>query len=122
MSAAQFGDRTIFRISMPLMEGHVLAHTGLSFDLSTTSGKFMRTIMAGLVEFDRTSFEERDGWPLCSPVNTSRPQCRHPPAGRARTGRIKDACAKVVYTAYSDDRLEGTQDHIETRKLDRRVL
>jgi putative DNA-invertase from lambdoid prophage Rac len=31
----------------------VLAQTGLSFDLSTASGKRMRTIMAGLAEFER---------------------------------------------------------------------
>jgi len=31
----------------------VLAQTGLSFDLSTASGKLMRTIMAGLAEFDK---------------------------------------------------------------------
>ena len=29
----------------------VLAQTGLSFDLSTASGKLMGTIMAGLAEF-----------------------------------------------------------------------
>ena len=29
----------------------VLAQTGLSFDLSTASGKLMRTIMAGLADF-----------------------------------------------------------------------
>jgi hypothetical protein len=31
----------------------VLAQTGLSFDLSTASAKLMRTIMAGLAEFER---------------------------------------------------------------------
>jgi putative DNA-invertase from lambdoid prophage Rac len=31
----------------------VVAQTGLSFDLSTSSGKLMRTIMAGLAEFER---------------------------------------------------------------------
>ena len=31
----------------------VLAQTGLSFDLGTASGKLMRTIMAGLAEFER---------------------------------------------------------------------
>jgi DNA invertase Pin-like site-specific DNA recombinase len=31
----------------------VLAQTGLSFDLSTASGRLMRTIMAGLAEFER---------------------------------------------------------------------
>ena len=31
----------------------VLAQTGLSFDLNTASGKLMRTIMAGLAEFER---------------------------------------------------------------------
>jgi putative DNA-invertase from lambdoid prophage Rac len=34
----------------------VLAQTGLSFDLSTSSGKLMRTIMAGLAEFERENW------------------------------------------------------------------
>jgi DNA invertase Pin-like site-specific DNA recombinase len=37
----------------------VLAQTGLSFDLSTSSGKLMRTIMAGLAEFERDLIGER---------------------------------------------------------------
>jgi putative DNA-invertase from lambdoid prophage Rac len=37
----------------------VLAQTGLSFDLSTASGKLMRTIMAGLAEFERDLIRER---------------------------------------------------------------
>jgi DNA invertase Pin-like site-specific DNA recombinase len=37
----------------------VLAQTGLSFDLSTASGKLMRTIMAGLAEFERDLLRER---------------------------------------------------------------
>jgi putative DNA-invertase from lambdoid prophage Rac len=37
----------------------VLAQTGLSFDLSTSSGKLMRTIMAGLAEFERDLIRER---------------------------------------------------------------
>jgi DNA invertase Pin-like site-specific DNA recombinase len=37
----------------------VLAHTGLSFDLNTASGKLMRTIMAGLAEFERDLIRER---------------------------------------------------------------
>jgi len=37
----------------------VLAQTGLSFDLSTASGKLMRTIMAGLAEFERDVIRER---------------------------------------------------------------
>jgi putative DNA-invertase from lambdoid prophage Rac len=37
----------------------VLAQTGLSFDLSTASGKLMRTIMAGLSEFERDLIRER---------------------------------------------------------------
>jgi len=36
----------------------VLAQTGLSFDLSTASGKLMRTIMAGLTEFERDLIRE----------------------------------------------------------------
>ena len=37
----------------------VLARTGLSFDLSTASGKLMRTIMVGLAEFERDLVRER---------------------------------------------------------------
>jgi putative DNA-invertase from lambdoid prophage Rac len=37
----------------------ILAQTGLSFDLSTASGKLMRTIMAGLAEFERDLIRER---------------------------------------------------------------
>ena len=37
----------------------VLAQTGLSFDLGTSSGKLMRTIMAGLAEFERDLIRER---------------------------------------------------------------
>ena len=37
----------------------VLAQTGLSFDLGTASGKLMRTIMAGLAEFERDLIRER---------------------------------------------------------------
>jgi putative DNA-invertase from lambdoid prophage Rac len=37
----------------------VLAQTGLSFDLSMASGKLMRTIMAGLAEFERDLIRQR---------------------------------------------------------------
>lgn len=37
----------------------VLAQTGLSFDLSTASGKLMRTITAGLAEFERDLVRDR---------------------------------------------------------------
>ena len=37
----------------------VLAQTGLSFDLSTPNGRLMRTIMAGLSEFERDLIRER---------------------------------------------------------------
>jgi hypothetical protein len=37
----------------------VLAQTGLTFGLSTASGKLMRTIMAGLAEFERDLIRER---------------------------------------------------------------
>src|SRR5262245_59294705 len=37
----------------------VLAQTGLSFDLATPEGKLMRTIMAGLAEFERDLIRQR---------------------------------------------------------------
>jgi DNA invertase Pin-like site-specific DNA recombinase len=36
-----------------------LAQTGLSFDLGTPNGRLMRTIMAGLAEFERDLIRER---------------------------------------------------------------
>ena len=37
----------------------MLAQTGLGFDLDTPNGKLMRTIMAGLSEFERDLIRER---------------------------------------------------------------
>ena len=37
----------------------VLAQTGLNFDLATPSGKLLRTLMAGLAEFERDLIRER---------------------------------------------------------------
>jgi putative DNA-invertase from lambdoid prophage Rac len=37
----------------------VLALNGPSFDLSTSNGKLMRTIMAGIAEFERDQIRER---------------------------------------------------------------
>ena len=37
----------------------MLAQTGLSYDLGTASGKLMRTIMAGLADFERDLIRER---------------------------------------------------------------
>jgi len=37
----------------------VIAQTGLSFDLATPGGKLMRTLMAGLAEFERDLVRER---------------------------------------------------------------
>ena len=37
----------------------MLAQNGLSFDLSTSTGKLMRTIMAGLAEFERDLIRDR---------------------------------------------------------------
>src|SRR5215475_761626 len=52
--------RTWCRPLMTCMAGiSVLAQNGLSFDLSTSTGKLMRTIMAGLAEFERDLIRER---------------------------------------------------------------
>jgi putative DNA-invertase from lambdoid prophage Rac len=54
------GRSVIFRQLFSAFESPVvLAQTGLSFDLSTVSGKLMRTIMAGLAEFERDLIRER---------------------------------------------------------------
>jgi putative DNA-invertase from lambdoid prophage Rac len=37
----------------------IIAQTGLSFDLATPSGKLLRTLMAGLAEFERDLIKER---------------------------------------------------------------
>jgi DNA invertase Pin-like site-specific DNA recombinase len=48
-----------------LVKISVLAQTGLSFDLSIASGKLMRTIMAGLAEFERdaSASASSQAWP-----------------------------------------------------------
>jgi DNA invertase Pin-like site-specific DNA recombinase len=57
----------------------VLAQTGLSFDLSTASGKLMRTIMAGLAEFERDLIRDRV---KVRPGSRARPRRQARPATR----------------------------------------
>ena len=59
----------------------VLAQTGLSFDLSTASGKLMRTIMAGLAEFERDLIRDRVKSGLA--------------AARARGVNLKSSCPRL---------------------------
>jgi hypothetical protein len=60
----------------------VLAQTGLSFDLSTVSGKLMRTIMAGPAEFERDLIRDRAKSGLAAAramgVNLGRPPGQRP--------------------------------------------
>ena len=71
----------------------VLAQTGLSFDLSTASGKLMRTIMAGLAEFERDLIRDR----VKSGLAAARARRHRPgPSGRSAPIRQKGeegACA-----------------------------
>jgi putative DNA-invertase from lambdoid prophage Rac len=55
------------------------AQTGLSFDLSTASGKLMRTIMAGLAEFERDLIRDRV---KVRPGSRARPRRQARPATR----------------------------------------
>lgn len=74
----------------------VLAHTGLSFDLNTASGKLMRTIMAGLAEFERDLIRER----VRSGLAAAR--ARGVALGRKVGQRPSDKKAKRVLTMHRE--------------------
>ena len=74
----------------------VLAQTGLSFDLSTASGKLMRTFMAGLAEFERDLIRERVKSGLAAA------QARGVKLGRQPGHRPSDKKAKRVLDIHKD--------------------
>jgi len=74
----------------------VLAQTGLSFDLSTSSGKLMRTIMAGLAEFERDLIRDR----VKSGLAAAR--ARGVKLGRQLGQRPSDKKAKKVLTLHEE--------------------
>jgi putative DNA-invertase from lambdoid prophage Rac len=74
----------------------VLAQTGLSFDLSTSSGKLMRTIMAGLAEFERDLIRERVKSGLAAA------QARGAKLGRQPGQRPSDKKAKRVLDMHAE--------------------
>jgi putative DNA-invertase from lambdoid prophage Rac len=74
----------------------VLAQTGLSFDLSTASGKLMRTIMAGLAEFERDLIRER----VKSGLAAAR--ARGVQLGRREGQRPSDKKAKKVLAQHAE--------------------
>jgi DNA invertase Pin-like site-specific DNA recombinase len=74
----------------------VLAHAGLSFDLNTASGKLMRTIMAGLAEFERDLIRER----VRSGLAAAR--ARGVALGRKVGQRPSDKKAKRVLTMHRE--------------------
>ena len=74
----------------------VLAQTGLSFDLSTASGKLIRTIMAGLAEFERDLIRERVKSGLAAA------KARGVVLGRQEGQRPSDKKAKKVLKLHED--------------------
>ena len=86
----------------------VLAQTGLSFDLSTPNGKLMRTIMAGLSEFERDLIRER----VKSGLAAAR--ARGIALGRQVGQRPSDRKAKKVLVQHK----EGLSYRLIRRNLD----
>jgi DNA invertase Pin-like site-specific DNA recombinase len=74
----------------------VLAQTGLSFELATASGKLIRTIMAGLAEFERDLIRERVKSGLAAA------QARGVKLGRQHGQRPSDKKAKKVLDMHSE--------------------
>jgi DNA invertase Pin-like site-specific DNA recombinase len=74
----------------------VLAQTGLTFDLGTPSGKLMRTIMAGLAEFERDLIRERVKSGLAAA------KARGVVLGRQVGQRPSDKKAKCVLALHRD--------------------
>ena len=84
----------------------VLAQNGLTLDLSTSSGKLMRTIMAGLAEFERDLIRERLKSGLAAAkargVKLGRQEGSDPPTRRRRK------CATCMTTACHTGRSPAT--------------
>ena len=74
----------------------VLAQNGLSFDLSTPTGKLMRTIMAGLADFERDIIRER----VKSGLQAAR--ARGVKLGRQHGQRPSDKKAKRVLVMHKE--------------------
>ena len=74
----------------------VLAQHGLTFDLSTSSGKLMRTIMAGLAEFERDLIRERVKSGLVAA------KARGVSLGRQHGQRPSDKKAKKVLSLHAE--------------------
>ena len=74
----------------------VLAQHGLTFDLSTSSGKLMRTIMAGLAEFERDLIRER----VKSGLAAAR--ARGVSLGRQQGQRPSDKKARKVLSLHAE--------------------
>jgi putative DNA-invertase from lambdoid prophage Rac len=74
----------------------VLAQAGLTFDLSTSSGKLMRAIMAGLAEFERDLIRER----VKSGLAAAR--SRGVQIGRREGQRPSDKKAKKVLAQHAE--------------------
>jgi len=74
----------------------VLAQTGLSFDLRTASGKLMRTIMAGLAEFERDLIRDRVKSGLAAAI------ARGVKLGRQVGQRPSDKKAKKVLAMHQE--------------------
>ena len=74
----------------------VLAQTGLTFDLSTSSGKLMRIIMAGLAEFERDLIRERVKSGLAAA------KARGVSLGRQQGQRPSDKKAKKVLSLHAE--------------------
>ena len=85
----------------------VPAQTGLSFDLSTASGKLMRTIMAGLAEFERDLIRERVKSGLAAAA------ARGVALGRQVGQRPSDKKARKVLSLHA----EGLPYRLIARKL-----
>jgi putative DNA-invertase from lambdoid prophage Rac len=76
----------------------VLAQTGLSFDLSTASGKLMRTIMADLAEFERDFVRDQVESGLAAA------RARGVKLGRKHGQRPSDKKARRVLTMHKEGR------------------
>src|SRR5262249_16866958 len=73
----------------------VLAQHGLTFDLSTSSGKLMRTIMAGLAEFERDLV-------VCVKSGLAAAKARGVSLGRQHGQRPSDKKAKKVLSLHAE--------------------
>jgi hypothetical protein len=103
----------------------VLAQTGLSFDLSTASGKLMRTIMAGLARVRARSDQGTREVGVSigqGPWRQTRPATGPAPVGQEGQEGARHACGRSVLSTHCPQRRSEPEHGDEHCQAERRAM